>query len=67
MADAVGELGFEANLTRRLHLHSGFALKFGLLLDLHLQLDHFLLLDPEMEIEKKINFREHNLTVDKTV
>ncbi len=53
VADAVGELGLEANLASRLHLHSGFPLKFRFLLDLHLQLNHLLLLDPEKEIEKE--------------
>ena len=46
MADTVGELGLETDLTCRVQVHTGLALTVDLLLDLVLQGDDFLLLEP---------------------
>ena len=50
VADAVGKLGLEADLAGGVQFDSGLPLHFRFLPDLLLQIEHFLLLHPEMII-----------------
>ncbi len=50
VAEAVGELGLEADLARAVHLHAGLLLQVGALPNLRLQPKHLLLLLPERKL-----------------